>query len=331
MVGLGAMALADLELFADVGPDELAALEARLTRVEVGAGETLLREGEPGDCFLLIVDGEASVTRDGTQVGVAGRGSIVGEQAVLRNHRRNATVTADVPLVALTGGVEELAALADAPGVRERFGRIAGQRLVAAAKPVLATLADGTPLQVRPVLPADRPRLEDALDKHFSQESHRKRFFSAGKLPASLITYLVDVDYVDHFAWVVLTEEHGALRGVASTRYIRLKEDPEMAEIAFGVTDDYQGRGLGHFLLGALGAAAPVGGISRFRASVLAENAPMRAVLDRVGAHWRFEEPGVVATTIEVADVHDLIPPETAEALQAAARDIVTAASLALA
>jgi hypothetical protein len=110
-----------------------------------------------------------------------------------------------------------------------------------------------------------------------------------------------------------------------------LPDDPEVAEIAFGVTDDYQGRGLGTFLLGALGVAAPVGGIRRFRASVLADNVPMRAVLDRVGAHWSFEEPGVVAATVEVADVHDLVPAATATALRDAASEIVTAAGLALA
>ena len=323
--------LAGIELFADVGAEELAALEARLASVAVAPGETLLREGEAGDCFLLIVEGEAAVTRGGDEVGVVGRGSIVGEQSLLKGHPRNATVTATTTLVALSGGLDEFATLADTPGVRERFGRTAGQRLVASARPVLTSLADGTPVQVRPILPADRPRLEDALDKHFSQESRRKRFFSAGKLSASLITYLVDVDYVDHFAWVVLTEEDGALRGVASTRYIRLHEDPELAEIAFGVTDDYQGRGLGNFLLGALAAAAPVGGVRRFRASVLAENVPMRALLDRVGVHWSFDEPGVVTATFAVADVHDLVAPETAAALRDAAHEIVTAASLALA
>jgi CRP-like cAMP-binding protein/GNAT superfamily N-acetyltransferase len=325
------MTLADLELFADVDAPTLAALEAQLQRAELEPGETLLREGEPGDCFLLIIDGEATVTRDGTVVGVVGRGSIVGEQALLRERPRNATVTASGAVTVLTGGADEFVALAHAPGVRERFGRTAGQRLVASARPVAVTLADGTQLQVRPILPADRPRLMDALDKHFSQESHRKRFFSPGKLSPALLTYLVDVDYVDHFAWVVLTEEDGALRGVASTRYIRLHDDPEAAEIAFGVTDDYQGRGIGTFLLGALAAAASVGGVRQFRASVLADNVPMRALLDRVGAHWSFEEPGVVAATVDVADVHDLVPAETAAALRAAAHEIVTAAGLALA
>jgi CRP-like cAMP-binding protein len=325
------VSLAELELFAEVGPEELTALEARLDDVRVDAGGTVLREGEPGHRFLLILEGEAAVTRAGAAIGSVGRGSIVGEQAVLRDRPRNATVTAITPLVGLAGGIDEFVALADAPGVRERFGRTAGQRLVTSVRPVEATLRDGTPVQVRPILPADRPRLEDALNRHFSMESHRKRFFSPGKLSPTLISYLVDVDYVDHFAWVVLTEEDGALRGVASTRYIRLHDDPEAAEIAFGVTDDYQGRGLGHFLLGALGVAAPNSGIRRFEASVLAENAPMRAVLDSVGARWRFEEPGVVRATIAVDDVHDLLPDATADALRRAAHDIVTAASLALA
>ncbi|MEY2476708.1 MAG: protein lysine acetyltransferase [Actinomycetota bacterium] len=325
------MTLAGIDLFADVGADEAAALEARLELVQLAPGETLMREGEEGDCFLLITEGEASVTRAGATIGAVGRGSIVGEQALLRGQPRNATVTASGALAALAGGSDDFAALVEAPGVRERLGRTVGQRLVASARPVLTSLADGTQLQVRPILPADRPRFEDALNKHFSQESHRKRFFSPGKLSPSLVSYLVDVDYVDHFAWIVLTEEDGALRGVASTRYIRLPDDPEVAEIAFGVTDDYQGRGLGTFLLGALGVAAPVGGIRRFRASVLADNVPMRAVLDRVGAHWSFEEPGVVAATVEVADVHDLVPAATATALRDAASEIVTAAGLALA
>ena len=325
------MSLAELELFADVDAEALAALEARLERRAFAAGESLLREGEHGERFLLVLDGEAAVARGGEEVGVVGRGSIVGEQALLRGRPRNATVTATSEVTGLVGDVDDFVALAEAPGVRERFGRTAGQRLVASARPVFTTLADGTPLQVRPILPADRPRLEEALDKHFSQESRRKRFFSPGQLSSSLLQYLVDVDYVDHFAWVVLTEEDGALRGVASTRYIRLHDDPTAAEIAFGVTDDYQGRGLGTFLLGALAAAAPVGGVTHFRASVLADNLAMRAVLDKAGAHWSFEEPGVVAATLDVADVHDLLPPEVAAALRHAAHEIVTAASLALA
>jgi protein lysine acetyltransferase len=325
------MGLADLDLFADVPPGEVAALELSLEPVRVDAGTVVMRQGEAGSSFLLIVEGQATVSRDGADVGTVGPGSIVGELALLHAGPRTATVTAATPLVGLAGGATAFAALAEITGVRERFGRTAAQRLVASVRPVHHRLADGTALEIRPVLPADRARLETALDRHFSQESHRKRFFSPGKVSPTLLSYLVDVDYVNHFAWVVMTMEEGALRGVASTRYIRLHDDPETAEVAFGVTDDYQGRGIGHLLLGALAAAAPVGGVRNFRASVLAENTPMRSLLDRFGARWQFEEPGVVATTIPVENVVGLVDERLAAALHAAARDIVTTASLALA
>ena len=325
------MALADLELFADVSPDELAAWEASLEPVRVGPGTPVLRQGEAGSAFLLIVEGEASVERDGVDVGTVGPGSVVGELALLHGGARTATVIATTPLVGRAGGADAFAALAELPGVRERFGKTAAQRLVASVRPVHHQLADGTTLEIRPVLPADRARLQTALDRHFSAESHRKRFFSAGKVSSSLLSYLVDVDYVNHFAWVMMTMEDGALRGVASTRYIRLHDDPETAEVAFGVTDDYQGRGIGRLLLGALAAAAPVSDVRTFRASVLAENRPMRALLDHFGARWSFEEPGVVATAIPVENVVGLLDDELAAALHQAAQDIVAAAHLALA
>jgi RimJ/RimL family protein N-acetyltransferase len=290
-----------------------------------------MRQGEPGDRFMLIVDGEAAVTRQrggrAVDVGALGPGSIVGELALLQSGERSATVTATTPLTALTGDADTFVLLADAPGVREHFGRIAAQRLAANAGPVRGTLRDGTAVALRPVLPADRAALDAAFERQFSQASQRRRFFSPGRPSEALVSYLVDVDYVDHFAWVVMV----AGRGVASGRYIRLADDPMAAEIALGVIDEYQGRGVGRFLLGALAAAAPVGGVHRFKANVLADNTAMRALLDRAGANWEHDEPGVVTTMLKVSAVRALIDPETAAALEAAAHDVITAASLALA
>lgn len=325
------MGLGDLELFEQLSTEEAAALEARMSPIDFPPGAIVMRQGEPGDAFMLIIEGEAAVTRDGAEVGLLGPGSIVGELAVLRGAPRTATVVATSPLVGLRGDGGAFAALAEAPGVRERFGRTAAQRLAVSVRPVPTTLTDGTEVQIRPIVPDDLPTLEDALDKHFSMESHRKRFFSPGHVSPALISYLVDVNYLDHFAWVVLTVEDGTRRGVASTRYIRLRDEPDVAEIALGVTDDYQGRGVGRLLMGALGAAAPVGDVQRFRASVLADNKPMRALLDRVGAHWRREEPGVVMTTVDVSNFAGLLDDATFTALQHSAHDIVAAATLALA
>ena len=74
------------------------------------------------------------------------------------------------------------------------------------------------------------------------------------------------------------------------------------AEVAFIVGDDYQGRGIGTFLMGALAIAADYHGIQRFTARVLSENYPMRAILDHFGAEWHRDDLGVVTTVIDVPD-----------------------------
>lgn len=60
------------------------------------------------------------------------------------------------------------------------------------------------------------------------------------------------------------------------------------------MADDFQGRGLGTLLLGALAVAARVHGITRFSSDVLAENATMRGILDRAGVRWGTQPYGVV-------------------------------------
>jgi hypothetical protein len=52
--------------------------------------------------------------------------------------------------------------------------------------------------------------------------------------------------------------------------------------------------------MGAVSVIARLEGIEKFTARVLSENAPMRAILDRLGAYWEREEPGIVTTVIDV-------------------------------
>jgi hypothetical protein len=56
----------------------------------------------------------------------------------------------------------------------------------------------------------------------------------------------------------------------------------------------------------------------------------MRALLDRAGAHWTLDEPGVVSTVVPVEAVRPLIPAELAERLGAVAAATVRAARSAL-
>jgi MFS family permease len=81
----------------------LNALARALVRVEVTAGETFIREGEPGDLFYVLESGAVEVTKEGRHVANLGPGDYVGEIALLHDVPRTASVraTADAVLQAL--------------------------------------------------------------------------------------------------------------------------------------------------------------------------------------------------------------------------------------
>jgi CRP-like cAMP-binding protein len=62
----------------------------------VAAGTEIVREGEPGDFFCVLLEGEARVTKNGKLISVLGPGECFGEMAYLSAERRErgATVTA---------------------------------------------------------------------------------------------------------------------------------------------------------------------------------------------------------------------------------------------
>ena len=146
-----------------------------------------------------------------------------------------------------------------------------------------------------------------------------------------MIDYLVDLDFRNHFAWIVLPADDPDGPLVAAARYVRQRDDPETAETAFGVAAEHQGRGLATLLLGALAIPARGAGVERLLANVLSDNRSMRAVFDKVDAHWERAEPGVVATVVEVSEAMTLLPDDAvADELQRSARQVGDAASVAL-
>jgi len=125
--------LADLPLFADCTPAEVADARRLLTLLSVDAGSVLMREGGFGSEVMIIADGEATVSRhtDGGEsvVATVGRGDVVGEMSVLNGGRRSATVTAVTPLSLYVASAAEFAGLLEAlPVVAERIGRTAAER-----------------------------------------------------------------------------------------------------------------------------------------------------------------------------------------------------------
>jgi MFS family permease len=86
--------LRSLPIFAPLPAPAIERVASRLIPIEATAGTPIVRQGEPGDRFYIISDGEVTVSRDGHDVASLGGGGFFGEIALLRDALRNATVTA---------------------------------------------------------------------------------------------------------------------------------------------------------------------------------------------------------------------------------------------
>lgn len=146
------------------------------------------------------------------------------------------------------------------------------------------SLADGRSVLVRPVLPQDSALQQDFV-RGLSAANRYRRFHSAlRELPESTLEYLTQVDYASHLALLAETFEDGGCEvQVAEARYVLRDDADDVAEFAVAVADGWQGQGLAKYLLGALAAQASASGLRRFEGSVLADNAPMRALMRSMG------------------------------------------------
>lgn len=319
--------LAALEFFAGCPTDALGPLAAQLRPLTAVPGQVLMQQGEAAVSFLLIAAGRAEVTHlqaDGSHhVVEVYPGMIVGEIALMRETARTATVVALDPLSGWVGGHEAFAAMLDVPGMMGKLVRLARQRLAAFITPIAVRVGDGTELWLRPVLPGDNERTING-PVEFSSETLYRRFQSARKPTPRLMAYLFEVDYADHFVWVMTDGVDGPV--VADARFVRDEHDPTTAEVAFTVGDDYQGRGLGTFLMHALVVAAADVGVHRFSARVLSDNYPMRKILDRFGARWVRDDLGVVTTVVDVPDPGRIpLRPELTTQIRDMARQVIRA------
>lgn len=304
----------------------LAAAVGSLPTRRFDPGEVIMREGESAEWFAYLASGTAEVSRltpaGVVRIGVAQPGSVIGELALVTGIQRSATVAATTEVAVFVGTADDFHRILADPRVAEGIARVVAGRLAALAEPVSVPLANGLTILLRPGLSTDGPFLAAGLAA-MSRESLQRRFFSGGMPPESVIRYLLDVDYVDHFAWVAIDAADSGLVPIGSARFIRSLTDHREADIAFGLLDDWQGRGVGTLLIEALGIAAAASGIDRFTADVLRDNTAMRRLLARPSTRWVGTEPGVVHAQAEVSEFGARIEPAIREALVRVAATIV--------
>ena len=160
-------------------------------------------------------------------------------------------------------------------------------------------LRDGSAVLIQPVQSADAPLLADGFAR-LSDASRQMRFLTKKKeLSPAELRYFTDVDHHDHEALGALDDAGG--RGVGIARYVRDTEDPQAAEVAVTIVDDWQGRGLGTELLAQLSDRARQEGIRRFTALVAADNAAVAALLQNMSAEFVRYGPGTVEYEIALA------------------------------
>ena len=87
-----------LPLFEHCSKNDLKRIAQIADELDVREGKVLIREGERGREFFVIVTGEVEVRRKGRKMATLGPGSFVGEMALLSKIPRVATVTAVTPL-----------------------------------------------------------------------------------------------------------------------------------------------------------------------------------------------------------------------------------------
>ena len=163
------------------------------------------------------------------------------------------------------------------------------------------TLQDGTPVQIRTIRPSDKDLLADGHSR-LSEETVQRRFLAPKpRLTGSELRYLTEVDGHDHFALVAVLVDHPhPVVGVA--RFVRSADDPEVAEFAVVVGDQYQAKGLGKLLGLALADAARRRGIRRVTATMLGDNLPAHRLMARISARMESERPSEGVSTL-VADL----------------------------
>ncbi|MEJ7792116.1 MAG: GNAT family N-acetyltransferase [Gaiellaceae bacterium] len=165
-------------------------------------------------------------------------------------------------------------------------------------------LRDGSTLRLRPPARDDA----DALVRFFAELSDQSlylRFHGHPSVDARLVAGDLEPDWAERGALLGAVATDDGERVVTLGSYVRLRER-NVAEVAFAVADEYQGRGIGPRLLEQLAARAAKQGIARFVAEVISENRAMLRVFSEAGfSVSRTRSGGVVEVTFPIAATAD--------------------------
>lgn len=113
--------LRHIALFAQMTEADLARFAALGEPVDAEPGAILIDQGDVGTECFLVVEGEAGVFAAGNHVATLGKGSIVGEMALIGHKPRNATVTAASKMRLLAFNISSFKKLLEEMPVAQKY------------------------------------------------------------------------------------------------------------------------------------------------------------------------------------------------------------------
>lgn len=148
-------------------------------------------------------------------------------------------------------------------------------------------LADGTPVCLRRITPADEALMREGI-RQLSPRSRYLRFFTGGASPPDwVIDRLLDADGHRHLAWGALDISADPDRtsgpAIGAVHAFRPDDLSGCAEFSVAVLDEWQGRGVARLLSTVLLLEAQREGIDCLRADTLRENEDAIAFITALG------------------------------------------------
>jgi len=135
--------------------------------------------------------------------------------------------------------------------------------------------------------------LENGL-RHLSPASVQRRFLTPKRsFSRAELRYLTEVDGRDHVALVAEYPGDPVRRLIAVARFVRLEDDPQAAEVAIVVADDWHRRGVASLLSEQLARRARGRGIRRFTATMSSDNVAAQRLMAKLTSHLEERHTGL--------------------------------------
>lgn len=159
----------------------------------------------------------------------------------------------------------------------------------------------------RSIYPSDKVFIKKGF-RELSAKSRYLRFFAhQNELTDHQLKFFTEVDGINHVAWGVVDVTNFAVNPAGIGRFVRMKDNPEIAEVAVTIVDAYQRMGLGRAMIAILNIIGYKLDIRTFRYHVLPENVGVLESLIPVSNRKKSDDKSVLMLDAELIGDHSMI------------------------